>query len=88
MARGRGISNLPLFGFIAGETLVNSGGTTVSVCGPNDNTTYCSIVRGFNIFKMILFIIFILALISYCLYYFTPFFKSFTRVVRKSVSGK
>jgi hypothetical protein len=70
-----GNSNFPLFGFLAGESLANSGGSTLSVCGPNDNTYYCEFVRDFNIFKMILFILFILFIIGYGIYYFIQIFK-------------
>lgn len=71
----RSNSNFPLFGFIAGQSLVNSGGGTLSVCNADDDTYYCNFVRGFNIFKMILFIIFILFIIVYGIYYFIQIFK-------------
>lgn len=72
---GSGNSDFPLFGFIAGQSLANSGGTTLSVCSPNDDTFYCELVRDFNILKMFLFIIFILFMVGYGIYYFTTFFK-------------
>jgi hypothetical protein len=70
-----GNSNFPLFGFIAGQSLVNSGGGTLSVCNADDDTFYCELVRGFNILKMFLFIIFILFIIVYGIYYFIQIFK-------------
>jgi hypothetical protein len=71
----RSNSNFPLFGFIAGQSLVNSGGGTLSVCNADDDTFYCELVRGFNILKMFLFIIFILFIGGYGIYYFTTIFK-------------
>jgi hypothetical protein len=68
-------SNFPLFGFIAGQSLVNSGGGTLSVCNADDDTFYCELVRGFNILKMFLFIIFILFMVGYGIYYFTTILK-------------
>lgn len=51
----------------AGAGIANAGGTTITTCGKDDNSFYCQFVKGFNIFKMILFIIGILVIV-YILY--------------------
>jgi hypothetical protein len=40
--------------------VMNAGGVTVSSCPADDQSFYCKFVRGFNVFKMLLFIIFII----------------------------
>lgn len=50
-----------------GSALGNAGGMTLTTCTQGDNSFYCQFVRGFNIFKMVLFIIGVL-IILYVLY--------------------
>lgn len=56
-----------------GSLLGGAGGATITSCPPEDNSFYCQFVKGFNIFKMLLFIIVILV-VGYFLY--TTFFGS------------
>lgn len=46
---------------VAGSALLsNAGGITVTSCTAEDNSFYCQFVKGFNVFKMLLFILAIL----------------------------
>lgn len=57
----------------AGGSLIGgAGGTTITSCPADDNSFYCQFVKGFNIFKMILFII-VIAVVGYFIY--TMFFS-------------
>lgn len=47
-----------------GGAVAGAGGVTVSTCPPEDKSFYCQFVKGFNIFKMILSILLILAVIG------------------------
>jgi hypothetical protein len=53
-------------GLLAG----GAGGATVTTCPPEDTSFYCKFVKGFNIFKMILFIVAILIGIVFIWYLF------------------
>lgn len=52
---------------VGGAVVSGAGGVTVSSCPADDQSFYCKFVRGFNIFKMILFIVVILVIV-YVLY--------------------
>lgn len=54
-------------GMLGASALSGAGGTTVTQCGPNDTSFYCKATRGFNLLKMVLFIIALLA-VAYFLY--------------------
>ena len=61
---------LGLIAGAGGALTAGAGGTTVTSCPPDDNSFYCTFVKGFNIFKMILFIIAILIGIVFIWYQF------------------
>lgn len=46
-----------------GSGVASAGGTTVTTCPPGDTSFYCQFVKGFNIFKMLLFIIGVLVVL-------------------------
>lgn len=55
----------------AGGAIASSaGGTTVTTCPPDDTSFYCKFVKGFNIFKMLLFIVAVLIGIWFVWYLF------------------
>ena len=56
-----------LAGAVGSSMVSNAGGATITTCPPEDKSFYCNFVKGFNIFKMILFIIVVLT-IAYVLY--------------------
>jgi hypothetical protein len=43
-----------------GGATSGAGGTTITSCPPGDESMYCKFVKGFNIFKMIVFILTVL----------------------------
>lgn len=59
-----------LIGSGVGALVSGAGGVTVTSCGANDQTFYCKFVRGFNLFKMLFFIIAIIVMV-YFLYTMT-----------------
>lgn len=61
---------LGLIAGAGGALAAGAGGTTVTSCPPEDTSFYCTFVKGFNIFKMILFIIAILIGILFIWYLF------------------
>lgn len=46
-----------------GGMISGAGGTTITTCKDGDDSFYCKFVKGFNIFKMILFIIAVLVIV-------------------------
>jgi hypothetical protein len=66
-----------LLGAGVASGISSAGGTTVTTCPPEDKSFYCQFVKGFNIFKMILFIIGILIVIYivYLIFFSTKKFK-------------
>jgi hypothetical protein len=57
-ALGGAVAGGALGGMVGG-----AGGTTITMCTAEDQSFYCKFVRGFNIFKMILYVIMIFVLI-------------------------
>jgi Na+/H+ antiporter NhaC len=56
-------------GIGVGSSLGNAGG--IMICNAqNQDTTYCQFVQYFNGFKMVLYFVFVLALIAYLVYYY------------------
>lgn len=69
---GMGSALLPAAAAGGAVALADAGGSTVTKCdGENANSFYCKFVQGFNIFKMVLFIIIVLVL----LYFIWSWFK-------------
>jgi hypothetical protein len=60
-------SNALLVGAAGASLLSGAGGTTIVSCRDGDNSFYCKFVKGFNIIKMILFVI-VLILVGYFAY--------------------
>lgn len=60
--------------------LGSAGGVTVSTCPPEDTSFYCKFVKGFNIFKMILFILAIFVVLYFLYKIFVS--KSSTKAFR------
>lgn len=66
MSSGTGTMGLFAGSAVAGG-VSSAGGTTITSCPADDKSFYCQFIKGFNLFKMILFIIaFIIAI--YVLY--------------------
>lgn len=62
---------------LTGASLVSgSGGTTFMSCPPDDDSFYCKFTRGFNIMKMILAILVMIAIIIFAIWYFTKMKKN------------
>lgn len=56
-----------LVGAAGASVVAGAGGSTVTVCKSDDQTTYCKFVRWFNIFKMV-FTFVIVFILAYFLY--------------------
>ncbi len=52
-----------LAGAVAGGIVGGAGGTTITTCAADDPSFYCRFVRWFGIFKMVLYLIVVLAII-------------------------
>lgn len=59
MSRLNGVKTAALIGgaAVVGSGTASAGDGNLILCPTSDNTFYCQFVRGFNIFKMVLFII-------------------------------
>jgi hypothetical protein len=63
-----GVSPNAVVAGAAGVGLLSSaGGTTITTCTNGDDSFYCKFVKGFNMIKMVLFIL-ILLLLGYFAY--------------------
>lgn len=64
--RSSDATSTQMIGSVAGGAVAagvsSAGGTTVTTCPPGDTSFYCTFVKGFNILKMVLFILSILLL--------------------------
>lgn len=55
---------------VGGAIMGGAGGTTLTNCPPEDNSFYCQFVKGFNLFKMLLVIIAVIAVAVFLWYMF------------------
>ena len=62
---GTGTATGAIAALALGGATSGAGGTTITSCPPGDETMYCKLVKGFNIFKMILFILTVLGSIYF-----------------------
>lgn len=50
-------------GAVAGGLVSGAGGSTLTTCKSDDTSFYCTFVRWFNMFKMVLYMIVVLVII-------------------------
>jgi hypothetical protein len=71
MAKSKSSSTGPLLlGAGAGILATNTAGGTPE-CSEENTTFYCNSVKYFNLFKMLLFVLIIIAIIAFIIWHFT-----------------